>query len=179
MQERVYRTLAVLCRLVARFPVGTNLGLVHLMWMMVSGRLLATRGAVIPGLAALGLPERSVRRAWASLGHGAWASGELVARWGELVAEEGRWRAREHGGYRAVAADLTVFFRPRLAGCATKHYHGAAGKALPAIPLGLVARVGSVGGQRLALPLALVRAKAAAPGAPTPPPAAAAPGGAA
>ncbi|MDQ5839637.1 MAG: hypothetical protein M3537_00460, partial [Chloroflexota bacterium] len=33
-----------------------------------------------------------------------------------------------------------------------------AGKALPAIPVGIVARVGSVGTQRLGLPLALVRA---------------------
>src|SRR5213594_2933197 len=38
------------------------------------------------------------------------------------------------------------------------HYDSRAGKVLPAIPLGIVARVGSVGGQRLGLPLALVRA---------------------
>jgi hypothetical protein len=54
--------------------------------------------------------------------------------------------------------DVTGFWRPRLQGCATSHYHGPAGKALPAIPVGLVARVGSVGTQRLGLPLAFVRA---------------------
>ena len=40
-----------------------------------------------------------------------------------------------------------------------------AGQALPAIPVGLIARVGSVGGQRLALPLAFVRADATDPAA--------------
>jgi len=43
------------------------------------------------------------------------------------------------------------------------HYDGRAGKALPAIPVGLVARIGSIGTQRLGLPLAFVRADAADP----------------
>ena len=59
--------------------------------------------------------------------------------------------------------DVTGFWRPRLQGCATSHYDGRAGKALPAIPVGMVARVGSVGTQRLGLPLALVRADAKDP----------------
>jgi hypothetical protein len=57
-----------------------------------------------------------------------------------------------------VAADVTGFWRPRLKGCPTKHFQAEAGRALPAIPLGLVVRVGRVAGQRLGLPLALVRA---------------------
>lgn len=47
--------------------------------------------------------------------------------------------------------DTSAFWRPRLRGCKTKHYHPAAGKALPAIVLGLIARVGSVLGRRVAL----------------------------
>jgi len=62
-----------------------------------------------------------------------------------------------------VAVDVTAFWRPRLRDCPTVHYHAEAGRALPAIPLGLIARVGSVGGQRLALPLAMVRAAVADP----------------
>jgi len=158
MPDAVYRTLTLLCTLVAACPIGTNLGLLHLLWMLVSGHLLAARGAVVPGLAACGLPAPAVRRAWAALGQGGWASGTLVARWAAAVEGEGRWQAHAHGGYRPVAVDLTGFWRPRLRGCPTAHYHGAAGRALPAIPVGLVARVGSAGGQRLALPLAFVRA---------------------
>jgi hypothetical protein len=56
-----------------------------------------------------------------------------------------------------VACDLVGFFRPRLQDCPTKHYSSAAGKALPAISLGIAARVGMVGLQRLAVPCLLIR----------------------
>src|SRR5215218_4852323 len=158
MQETVYRVIVVLCAVVSGTPIGTNLGLVHLLWMLVSGRLLASRGAVIPGLSAVGLPEPAVRRAWATLGQGEWTSAGLLARWRQHVAQAGEWRAHAPEGSRPVAVAVTGFWRPRLKGCATSHYHGPAGKALPAIPVGLVARVGSIGTQRLGLPLALVRA---------------------
>ena len=59
----------LLCDHVEPLPVGTNLCMLHL---LVSGRLLEVRDAVIPGLSACGLPERAVRRAWAALvGHAA------------------------------------------------------------------------------------------------------------
>ena len=163
MPEAVYRMVTLLSTLVAPLRVGTNLGLLHLLWMLVSGRLLEARGAVIPGLSGCGLPTRAVRRAWAALGGGDWAIGPLLARWGALVGEEGHWRAHRHGGYRPVAVDVTAFWRPRLQGCPTAHYHAEAGRALPAIPVGIVARVGSAGGQRLAVPLAFVRADPADP----------------
>ena len=63
-------------------------------------------------------------------------------------------------GYRPVACDLVGFFRPRLRDCPTKHYASAAGKALPAIPLGMAARIETVGPQRLAVPCGLVRDEA-------------------
>ncbi len=167
MPDAVYRTLTLLCTLVVACPVGTNLGLLHLLWMLVSGRLLGSRGALFPGLSACGLPDRAVRRAWAALGQGGWTSGALLLRWAARVREEGRWQPHAHGGYRPVPVDLTGFWRPRLRGCPTTHYHSLAGKALPAIPLGLIAGVGRVGSQRLALPRAFVRADPAdsSPGA--------------
>jgi hypothetical protein len=163
MQETVYRTIEVLCAVVVGTPIGTNLGLVHLLWMLVSGQLLASRGAVFPGLSATGLSDPAVRRAWAALGQGDWSSAGLLSRWREHVEQDGRWRAHEYEGYRPVAVDVTGFWRPRLQGCATSHYHGPAGKALPAIPVGIVARVGSIGAQRLGLPLVLERADPADP----------------
>ena len=81
MPEAVYRMMTLLCALVVGLPVGTNLGLLHLLWMLVSGQLLATRGAVIPGLSACGLSRRAVGRAWAALGQGDWSSPQLLARW--------------------------------------------------------------------------------------------------
>lgn len=163
MAEAVSQMLRLLCALVVQVPVGTNLGLLHLLWMLLSGQLLVTRGAVFPGLNGVGLSARAVRRAWAALGQGDWTSGDLLARWQTQVAREGRWQPHQHGGYRPVAVDVTAFWRPRLQGCPTTHYHAEAGKALPAIPVGLVALVGSAGAQRLALPLAFVRADPADP----------------
>ncbi len=163
MPEAVYQVMTLLCALVAPLPIGTNRGLLHLLWMLVSGRLLASRGAVIPGLSEVGLSEAEVRRAWAALGQGAWNSEEVLDRWVARVQQEGHWQPHVHGGYQPVAVDVTAFWRPRLHGCPTTHYHPQAGKALPAIPIGIIARVGSVAGQRLGLPLGLVRADPADP----------------
>lgn len=163
MPAVVYRITQSLSSLVEPLPVGTNLGLFHLLWMLVSGRLLESRGAVIPGLAALALPPPAVRRAAAALAYGHWQIERLLERWQRQVEQAGHWQAREHGGYRPVACDLIGFFRPRLRDCPTQHYLSSAGKALPAIPLGILVRVGAVGRQRLALPLRLVRADPADP----------------
>jgi hypothetical protein len=64
MHPTVYRVAAILCVLVAGVPLGTNLGLVLVLWVLLTGRLLASRGAVIPGLSALGLSP-AVGRRWA------------------------------------------------------------------------------------------------------------------
>ncbi len=158
MQEPVYRVLTLVSGLVVDAPIGTNLGLLHLVWMVLCGKLLLTRGAIIPGLSAVGLSEGAVRRAWIALGQGSWTSQRLVKRWAVVVEAEGFWQPHQHGGYHPVAVDVTGFSRPRLQGCPTSHYSATAGKAVPAIPLGIIARVGSVGQQRFGLPLGLVRA---------------------
>jgi hypothetical protein len=158
MQDVVYRLMSRLCALVEHVPVGTNLGLVMVFWMLVTGQLLATRGAVVPALSASGLAPPAVRRAWASVGRGAWSTAELLAAWEQQVVQEGVWQPRRHAGYQALAADITGFWRPRLRHCPTTHYRADAGKALPAIPLGLIGRVGEAGGQRLAVLRGLVRA---------------------
>lgn len=157
MSATVYRITTMLSSVLRPVPVGTNLGLFHLLWTLLSGRLLASRGAIIPALADTGLPAPAVRRAWAALATGHWEVNALLARWQRLVQREGLWQPRVHGGYRPVAADLVGFFRPRLQDCPTRHYSSAAGKALPAIPLGMLARIGTVGTQRLPLPVRLLR----------------------
>ena len=70
MPDAVYQVMTLLCALVAPLPIGTNLGLLHLLWMLVSGRLLGSREALFPGLPACGLSEWARRRAWATLGPG-------------------------------------------------------------------------------------------------------------
>ena len=98
MPEPVYRMMTLLSTLTTALPMGTNLGLLHVLWMLVSGQLLTTRGAVIPALSACGLPVRAVQRAWAALGQGAWSSATLLRPWERLVAAEGHWQASCQGG---------------------------------------------------------------------------------
>lgn len=165
MPAPVYRVLTLLSALVIALPIGTNLDVFTLLWLVSSGGLLDSRGAVIPGLGALGLDMAAVQRTWAALGHGAWTSAQLLGWWATIVREEGRWQPHTYEGYHPVAVDVTGFWRPRLRDCPTTHYHAVAGKALPAIPVGIVARVGSVDGQRFGVPVAFVRAD---PGDPRP-----------
>jgi len=153
MPNAVYQVITMLSTLVAPLPIGTNLGLLHLLWMLVSGRLLGSRGAILPGLSDLGLTDGEARRAWAALG-GAWTSDDLLAGWTRQAEGAGHWQPHRYGGYRPVALDLTGFWRPRLHGCPSRHYHAEAGRALPAIVIGIIARVGSAAGQRLGLSLA-------------------------
>jgi hypothetical protein len=159
MSPIAYRMNDLWSRVVQRVPVGTNLGLFHCLWMLLSGHLHLSRGAVIPGLATLGLAAEAVRRTWAALTYGKWHAAQLVEAWEQVVQEEQVFHAHQYGGYRPVACDLVGFFRPRLQDCATKHYSSAAGKALPAMPLGIAARVGTVGTQRLAVPRLLIRSE--------------------
>ena len=89
MHATVYRVATVLCALVAGVPLGTNWGLVLVLWALLTGRLLGSRGAVIPALSALGLAPVVVRRSWAALGQGAWTAERLLANWARWVEQEG------------------------------------------------------------------------------------------
>src|SRR6185437_476563 len=152
MSTLVYRIQELLSRIVGNVRVGTNLDLYYLIWMLMSGRLLESRGAVIPGLSAFGLPEDAVRRSAAALSYGVWEIGPMVENFRKEVEEGGQWEAHEHGGYCPVAADLVGFSRPKLKECPTKHYCSQANKALPAVVIGIAGAVGSVEDQRLAVP---------------------------
>src|SRR3989337_893125 len=75
MQEAVYGVLTLVRALVVDVPIGTNLGLLHLFWMLLSGKALLTRGAIIPGLSAVGLSAGAVRRGGGGAGGGGGGGG--------------------------------------------------------------------------------------------------------
>lgn len=160
MSTIVYRMSVLLGTILADVPVGTNLGLFWLLWALVSGRFLLSRGAVFPALAAGGLSADAVRRSGAALAYGHWAIQPLVRVWHQVVEQESRWHAHQYEGFRPVACDLVGFFRPRLSDCLSKHYQSGADKALPAIVLAVVAAVGSIGKMRLPLLRLILRADA-------------------
>jgi len=146
-----------LTAVVEKLPIGTNLALYQFLWMLISGALHNSRGALFPALKSIGLSDEETRRAWAALRYGSWQTEELLETWRKYVAEQGEWQASRYGGYYTKAVDITAYWRPTLKGLKSKHYRQEADKALPAVVFGLVGRVGRVGQQRLALLTDLVR----------------------
>lgn len=158
MPQAVVETMQGLTAVVVNLPVGTNLGLLHLLWAIVSGGLLPSRGALFPALQAIGLTADAVRCAWSALRYGAWEIDLLLTDWEAYVLAQGQWQPIQYEGFFAIGVDITPFWRPTLQDCQTQYYHPAAGKALPALPFGLIVRVGQVNGQRVALIRKIVRA---------------------
>ena len=159
MSLLVYRICTLLTQVLADVPVGTNLGLLHLLVALMSGRFLSARGAVFAALDDLGLAPDAVRRSNAALCYGGWNLAALLLRWQQTVTQEGRFVAACYEGVRPVVCDLTAFFRPHLQGLDSKHYLSTAGKALPAVCFGLGVVVGRIGTRRFALPTRVVRRK--------------------
>jgi hypothetical protein len=146
-----------LIALTGNLPVGTNLALLQFFWMLVSGALLPQRGALFPALQATGLSAEATRRAWAAFRKGVWQTAVILRLWQAQIEGLPGWQVHGHEGYRAVAVDITAFWRPALRNCPSKHYHPAANRALPAVIFGVVGVVGQLGDQRLACPLAFER----------------------
>lgn len=155
----VENTIQALQAVVQELPVGTNFALLQLMWVMVQGRLLTSRGGIFPALTAGGFSWATARRCWAAMRYGVWESGDLIEAWSQYVATQGKWQEHQHDGYRGVAVDVTAFFRPSLKGWLGKHFHNLAGRALPAVSFGVVVRIGQIGLQRVPLLKSLVRTK--------------------
>ncbi len=149
-----------IAQLVTEQHIGTNQGLMLFLWMLVSGNLLESRGAIFPALQRMGLDEAESRRVWSAFAQGKWEIADLLKQWQQQVEEEGVWQEYRLGGYRVKAVDLVAFWRPKLKQCqTTPHYKSEAGKALPAIVLDVVTRVGQMGDQRVPLPTDLIRVK--------------------
>ncbi len=157
MQTAVESTIQALVVIVQRMPVGTNLALLHLLWALVRGSFVQSRGAVFPALRLSGFTIAESRRSWRALWAGAWRVESCLNQWRAHVLSQGQWQAQTQAGYRPVAVDLTGFWRPRLQGWASKLYHNLAGRALPAVVLGIIVSVGHVNGHRIPLLRRLVR----------------------
>ena len=155
------KTVQVLEQIVKVVPVGTNLALLQLMWAMITGSFLSSRGAIHSALVGSGFKPEEIRRSWRALRRGKWSIYELVQRFRQQVKQTGQWQSHEHGGYRPVAVDTTAFWRPRLQGWPGKLFRQLAGKTMTGIGFGLIADVGQVGEQHLPLIRAIVRGHAA------------------
>lgn len=109
------------------------MALYQFLWMLVSGALHDSRGALFPALKAIGLQDEEVRWAWAAMRYGAWQTEDLFESWQAHVVGQGEWRASQYAGYSVKAVDLTAYWRPTLKGLKSKHYDAEADKALPVL----------------------------------------------
>jgi len=185
----VYRVSELVAYIVRDIGIGTNLAMAprratfwHVLMApqratltVMSGRLLESRGALIPALSAGGLDKQTTLRAWNGAAHGAWYLDALLKRFNEAVKAEQKWQPLVVGGRNVKAYDTMAprratfgIFRPRLKDCPGRHYDSQAGKALPAISFGILGAVGTVpmmdatgkiDEQRVTLPLKIVRAE--------------------
>jgi hypothetical protein len=144
-------TIQALEYVVKTLPVGTNLALVYVLWALLSGAFVSSRGALFPALLTLGLSAVQIRRSSQAVRAGAWSSAELVARWRTWVATQGVWQPHSYAGYQPLAVDITAFGRPRLHGWQGKFFSHVANRAMKAVGFALVVQVGHGGEQRLPL----------------------------
>ena len=150
-------TVQALAFVVQVVPLGTNVGLIRILWVMVNGSFLQSRGAVCSALQLSGFSVAEIRRSWAALRYGNWEINELLESWQVYVASQNQWHARCYARYRVLSVDITGFWRPHLQGWCGKHYHNLAQKALPAVVVGVMIIAGQVGSQRIPLLRRIVR----------------------
>jgi len=151
MSTAVQTMIHVLEHIVQVAPIGTDLGLLFLLWSMLNGSFLLSRGAIFPALQTTGLDKESSRRSWAAFRYGAWSIEKLIAAWQKYVQAEGKWQSHRYEGYRPVSVDWTAFWRPQLKGWKGKMFNRLAQRALPGVAFGVIVDVGEVEGQRIPL----------------------------
>ncbi len=154
-----YRVLDLIEQMVAVAPKGTALGLCDLISAMLSGYFINSGGAVMPAVEEYlrqqikDENERAARsrRASKALTYGQYNLKELMDKLQEIVQAEGKWKSIMAQGYRIVPVDFTAYRRTAVEKLKSKAYFSDANRAVPAVPIGMIASVGEVNGQRVAL----------------------------
>lgn len=154
-----YHILELIEQIVAVAPKGTDLGLCDLVSAMLSGYFIEAGGAVTPAVEAFLRQKLSdeqeiagrTRRAAKALTYGSYNIQELLDQVSEIVKGEGRWTPITAQGYRVKAVDFTAYRRAAVKQLKAKAYVSDTGKAVEAVPIGMIASIGEVDGQRIAL----------------------------
>jgi len=159
MQTAVETTLHAIAFVMQVVPIGSNISLLRVLWVMVNGSFLQSRGALHPALALNGFSEEEIRRSWAAMRAGSWSINELLEAWQGFVAQDNKWSARRYEGLEVLGVDMTGFWRPKLKGWAGKHYNSLARRALPAVVFGVMTISGAIHNQRIPLLKYLLRSQ--------------------
>lgn len=140
MPSVVYQTALLICQLCRTLPIGTNLGIVYLLWAIITGKLLNSRGSLFPALLDAGFTDRQARQSEASLREGRFEIDRIIQEHNKFIKLHNKAEIITINGHTPLLLDWVGFYRPNLKGCTTKHFQSTAGKALPAIELGMIAR---------------------------------------
>lgn len=154
-----YRILDLIEQIVATAPKGTDLGMCDLVSAMFSGYFIESGGAVTPAVESFLRQKISdeeeiaarTRRAAKALTYGSYNIQEMLDKVCEIVKREGRWQPIIVQGYRVKAVDFTAYRREKVKQLKAKAYVSDTGKAVEAVPIGMIASIGEVEGQRIAL----------------------------
>ncbi|MEM9276444.1 MAG: hypothetical protein AAGA80_26365, partial [Cyanobacteria bacterium P01_F01_bin.143] len=92
MPTAIEQTLQALQIIVQTVPVGTNLALIHLMWSILNGSFLESRGAIFPALEESGFSTKGIRRSWQAMRYGAWSIDDLLQSWRNYVHQQEQWQ---------------------------------------------------------------------------------------
>ena len=160
MQAAVERMISALDFVVQDTPIGTNISLLRLLWAMVNGSFLKSRGAVHGALSESDFEDEEIRRGWSALRYGSWKIEGLLTAWHIKVASENEWREVKYEGYSVKSLDITGFWRPQLKGKVNKLYNSTARRALPAMVFGVMVTSGKTRENRVPLLEKVMRCEA-------------------
>ena len=114
MPTAVEVTMQAIAFVVQTVPIGTNLGLVDLLWAMGYGSFLKSRGGIHPALKYSGFSDDEIRHSWSAMGYGAWKISELISSWQVYVKSQNEWEENRYGAgahwARVISIDLTGFW---------------------------------------------------------------------
>ncbi|MBV7334995.1 hypothetical protein KFU94_43505 [Chloroflexi bacterium TSY] len=113
-------TIAVLMNVLQVTPMGTNVNVMRLMWAMLNGSFLKSRGAIHSALKESGFEDEELRRSWWSFRYGSWDITSLLGSWQEEV-ERGmggkkvrRVPSEKHRYHRVLATEAARESEPTL-----------------------------------------------------------------
>ena len=91
------------------------------------------------------------RRAAKGITYGQYNLEELLGELKRMVMGGGRWEATRIQGYSLKPVDMTAYQRARVKRLKSQSYDSGAGRAVAAVPFGIMGTTGRVGEQRVAL----------------------------
>lgn len=150
-------TITSLSHVVQVTNIGTNIDLLRLMWSMMNGSFLKSRGSIHGALLESGFSDEEIQAIWSGFRYGSWEIEDLLEAWkAEVICEE-EWQAKRVGRYSAIGLDITGFWRPKLSGEVNKLYNSGANRALPATVMGITTKSGEIKGKRVPLLDSIIR----------------------